>query len=133
MTDFNVVWKNDQECMVGLNRIFIDDVGIINFIAIGEHELEIAKKIDDVIRQLGDSIDGPVNLLIDLNNAGKSSPEARRLWQTSSDNDKSSKTALFGLHQVAKVLASFVSSFTKRKNMRFFSTREDALDWLNKQ
>ncbi len=40
------------------------------------------------------------------------------------------KVALFGLHPVARVVASFFMGATKKKDMRFYKTRGEALAWL---
>lgn len=65
-----------------------------------------------------------------LNKAGKSSPEARLIWQQISGLEKTNKVAKYGLNPVARVLASFVIGVYHKSNMRFFSTKEEAMTWL---
>ena len=71
-----------------------------------------------------------MNVFIDLNKAGKGSPEARKIWKKLTENEKTGRVAFFGLHPVARVLASFTMGVSKNKDMRFFKTREEALEWL---
>ena len=69
-------------------------------------------------------------MLIDITKAKKQSPEARMTWKELSEHEKIEKIALFGLHPVARVLASFIIGQSKKKDMRFFKTKEEALAWL---
>lgn len=69
--------------------------------------------------------------LIDLNKAGKSTPDARKVWQQLSEEPTTKKVAVFGLHPVARVLASFVLGKVKRNANSFFKTQEEALAWIN--
>jgi hypothetical protein len=43
------------------------------------------------------------------------------------------KMAYFGMHPVARVIASFMMGVTRKQNMRFFKTREEALAWLKEK
>jgi len=65
-----------------------------------------------------------------LNNCGKNEPGARLIWSQISDEENTNKVALFGMHPVARVLASFVMGITNRNNQRFFKTKEEAVNWL---
>jgi len=80
--------------------------------------------------KLMNMVQGKVNVLIDLNKAGKQSPEARKIWKEWNENEKTRKVAYIGLHPVAQVLASFVMGVTRKKDLRFFKTKEEALAWL---
>ena len=46
------------------------------------------------------------------------------------ENEQNEKIALFGIHPVARVIASFVMGATKKKDIRFFKSREEAFLWL---
>jgi len=83
--------------------------------------------------KLASMIDGKVNFLIDVNKAGKNSPEARSIWTKTTENENTNKVAIYGLSPVARVLASFVIGVTKKKDIRFFITKEDALNWINEE
>jgi len=103
---------------------------IIYVVAIGEQTTEIALKQCETNSEIAQLIDGKVNYLINLNKSGKSSPEARKIWKSIIDEESSNKIALFGLHPVARVLASFVMNLTSSKNVRFFNTYEESVAWL---
>ncbi|MBE3122383.1 MAG: STAS/SEC14 domain-containing protein [Thermoplasmata archaeon] len=75
-------------------------------------------------------VKGKVNILVDLNQFGKASPESRKIFKEISEYEKTGKVAIFGTHPVARVLASFVMGITKKKDMRFFKTKEEAYAWL---
>jgi hypothetical protein len=52
------------------------------------------------------------------------------VWKEIIENERTDRIAIFGLHPVARVIASFIMGVTKKKEMRFFKTKEEALRWL---
>ncbi len=94
-------------------------VNKVNVIALNKAALELTN-----------SIEGRVNVFVNLNKAGKSSPGARKIGSEFLSNEIFGKIAYFGLHPVARVLASFFMGMSKKKDMRFFKNKEKALSWL---
>jgi len=121
---------SEKEFRVGNNKVFLLEDDIIYIEAYGEQTDEIAFAHLNHNEILVKQLSGKINYLVNLNDAGKSSPKARRIWQELSEAETTNKTALFGMHPVAKLLASFVIGVTKRKNMRFLNSREEAVNWL---
>ncbi len=74
--------------------------------------------------------DEAIYVLIDLKQSTQFSSEARRKWVTFLQNSKIKKTAIFGGNVFVRTLASFVIAASKSKNIRFFTTKEEAKDWL---
>jgi len=122
--------NKDREIWIGKNRLYLDEDNIAYFVVVGEHDEKKAIALKEAFLKLTDMVEGKVNALGDLNKAGKQSPEARKIWKELSENKKFGKIAIFGMHPVARVLASFVIGTTKKKDMRFFKTKEEALAWL---
>lgn len=77
-------------------------------------------------------LEGKVSYLIDINKCGKNAPEAREVWKMMSASEKTHKVATFGLNPVARVIASFVIGTYKNRNLLFFKTKEEAIQWLLK-
>lgn len=119
-----------KEYLVGENRVYLSDENVINVIPKGDQTEEIAKLQFEVNKKLCSLVSGKINYIIDLNNCGKNPPKARTVWNKINENEKTAKVAAFGIHAVAKVLASFVINFSTRNDMRFFKTREEAEDWI---
>lgn len=93
--------------------------------------LELAQKCYEVHMIFREYINAPVNVLIDLNNAKKSPPEARRFWEKIANEEHYHKIAFCGLHPVARILAAFeISASANRNKMHFFKTKEEAIKWL---
>lgn len=69
-------------------------------------------------------------VLIDLKQSTQFSSKARKVWVEFLQNEKIKKTAIFGGNVFVRTLASFVIAASKRKNIKFFSTEEDAINWL---
>ena len=122
---------SNKEFWVGGNHTFLKDNNLIYVIADGEQTKRIAVAQAKICNQLALTTDKKVNYLIDLNKAGKSTPDARKQWRRISEDEKTNKVALFGIHPVALVLASFVMGVSKKKDMLFFKTKKEALEWIN--
>ena len=124
---------SEREIWVGENRLYLDENNILNIINIGEIDEKIAIKMKEAVRKLTNMVDGKVHTLTDLNKAGKTTPKARKIFQELADQGGTRKTALFGMHPVARVLASFVMGVSKKEDLRFFKTKEEALAWFKEE
>ena len=122
--------KKDREIRIGKNRLYLGEDNIQNITIMGEVDEKMEIRINEACYKLMNMVEGKVNTLVDLNKAGKTSPGARMRQKEISEHEKVGKVALFGLHPVAKVLASFFMGISKNKDMRFFKTKEEALAWL---
>lgn len=120
-----------REICVGKSRLYLGKDNIL-YIYPYEGVMDEKKAIgaSRASLKLMNMIDGRVNALIDLNKAGKQSPEARKIWQKWNDNGKTGKVAYIGMHPVARILAAFVIGVSRNKDNRFFQTKEKALTWL---
>jgi hypothetical protein len=125
-----VNYVSETEIWVGDNKTSLIKENIIYVIACGEQTTEIAIAQTEVNQKFSSMINGKINFLIDLNKCGKNSSEARLLWKQIPAQENIKKIALFGLHPVAKLIASFVMGMSKSNKERFFSTKEQALAWL---
>jgi hypothetical protein len=121
---------SETEFMVGNNRTSIIEGNIIYVIVNGEQTTELAILQKEVNLKLANLINGQISYLIDLNKAGKNSPDARNIWIEISNLEITKKVANFGIHPVARVLAAFVVRVSGKQNVRFFKTEEEALTWL---
>lgn len=118
-----VIWVSDH-------RLFLDSNNIINVSPSGNVDAKTAPLIKEAFLKLIADADGPVNILADLNKAGKPSVEARRVANEIFHREEVKKVAFFGLHPVARVIASFIKAIVNKKEISFFKTREEALNWL---
>jgi hypothetical protein len=123
----------DREIWVGENRIYLSEDNVLCLTIIGEIDEEIEIGINQACLKLANMVEGKANLLVDLNRCGKTSPGARRRQKEFSEHEKIGKGALFGIHPVARVLASFFLGNTNKKDVNFFKTREEALAWLKEE
>jgi len=122
--------EKDREIRVGENRISLVEDNILRLTILGEVDEEIEIGINQASLKLMNMVEGKVNVLLDLNKAGKTTPGARKRQVEMSEHEKNGKVALFGLHPVARVVASFVMGVSRKKDMHFFRTEEEALAWL---
>ena len=122
--------EKDREIWVGENRLYLDEDNILYVTNIGEIDEKIAIEIKETVFKLMNMVEGKVHTLTDLNRAGKSTSQARKVFQELAEHEKQGKNAFYGMHPVARVLASFFMGASKKKGMRFFKTKEKALAWL---
>jgi len=128
--DERIMEEKDGKIWVGESRVYLGEDNILNFIIVGDVDEYIAIAFEEAMLKLVGKIKGKVNPLIDLNGARRTSAKARKIFQERIMDDRTGRVALFGLNPVAKVIASFVLGITRKKDMRFFKTREEALAWL---
>ncbi|MFC1571398.1 STAS/SEC14 domain-containing protein [Candidatus Margulisiibacteriota bacterium] len=125
--------SKDREIIVGENRIYLGEDNILYFINVGEIDGKIAQQGAAAMAKLANMGKGTVNYLIDLNKGGKATTEARQILREYTEKDVKGKLAFWGLHPVARVLASFFMGVTRKRDMRFFKTKEEALAWLKER
>jgi phage pi2 protein 07 len=70
-------------------------------------------------------------VLIDLKQSTQFSSEARKIWVKFLQNPKIKKTAIFGGNVFVRTLASFVIAASQKKNIKFFITEEEAMEWIS--
>ncbi|MEW6076664.1 MAG: STAS/SEC14 domain-containing protein [Thermodesulfobacteriota bacterium] len=131
--DFTINQISDREFRAGENHYLLGDDNIFHVTLNGDVDDEMGTEIDRRINRLVDNVDGQIDLLIDLNRAGKTSSKSRQLFKAFTETGKCRKVALFGMHTVAMVIASFVMGISKNRNMKFFKNRKEALEWLIRQ
>jgi len=69
-------------------------------------------------------------VVIDLKQSTKFSSDARKIWVKFLQNDKIKKAAIFGGNVFVRTLASFVIAASQKRNIKFFTTEEEAMAWL---
>lgn len=127
---FKLEQAGDREFKIGESRIKILDNKIISIESVGDLDDEMAKVYIELNRKMQEILGDRLFYMIDLNRAGKNSSGARKTWQELTELDTTIKVALFGLHPVARILASFVIGITSQKKNKFFRTEEEAISWL---
>ncbi|MCG6185935.1 DUF7793 family protein [Maribellus maritimus] len=128
--EIKVIKISENEYLVGNNTTTLINPNIILVEAIGDQTDELALAQKEVCDTLVAQVEGKINYLIDLNQCGKNSKKARATWIKINNQKKTLFVALYGLHPVAKVLATFIMGASGKKNFKFFSRREEALVWL---
>ena len=119
-----------KEYRIADNIVKILEGNIVHIIASGDQDGETAADHYLLHKELRKTIHGKINYLIDLNRTGKSSPQARQVWKKLSESEFTEKIALWGIHPVARILATFVMGVTHKTDMRFFTSMEEAAEWL---
>ena len=123
--------EKDREIWVGGDRIYLGEEGIIYITVVGEKDEKIAVYFRDAFIKIANMVEGEVGLLIDANKAGQPSSKAREIIQEGVlKHEKTRKVAIFGTNPVIKMVASFLMGAIRKKYMRFFKTKEEALVWL---
>ncbi len=122
--------EKDREIWVGENRLYLGEDNICYITVVGEVDEEIAIAIKEIDLKFKNMVEEKLNIIADLNKAGKQSAMARKIWRDMAEHEKTGKIAMFGMHPVERVLASFVMGVSRNKDMRFFNSKDEALAWL---
>ena len=124
--------EKDGEIRIGESRYYLEENNIMHAVEVGVIDDQKALAIKETYLKVLDTVKGQVNILVDLNKAKKPSAKARKILNEISENERVDRVAHFGVHPVARVMASFLMGFSKKKEIRFFKTGEEALKWLKK-
>ena len=121
---------SEREIWVGKNSFYLGEDNIFYITVVGEVDGKTAAAVTEIDNKFKSMVEGKLNIFADLNKGGKQSAEARKIWKEMTEDDRTGKIAMYGAHPVARVLASFVMGVSRKKDMRFFKTKEEALAWL---
>jgi len=91
---------------------------------------EAAFRLVETILEYADEIGQQVSVLVDLNDAGRPPPLARKAFLELTADARLGKTALHGVHAVARAMATFFLKWTEKGQIRFFTTEVEARAWL---
>lgn len=122
--------EKDKEMWLGESRFYLGDDNILYIDVVGELTDDMAEPLKEGALKLMNMVPGKVNVLADLNKVGIPSAKVREKGMEAAEYEKAGKVALFGMHAVARVIASFWIGLAKKKEIRFFKTKEEALAWL---
>lgn len=128
--------EEEREIHIGENRVRLGEDDIFYITIVGEIDEKMALRFQEAFRSFGKRFgEKRRSALTDITKAGKVSSEARKIFRELNEDDKTGygKSAIFGLHPVARVLASFFIGASRNKYQRFFKTREEALTWLKER
>jgi len=121
---------SEREIWVGESRFCLGEDDIFYETIIGKQDEKTVLAALEHHNKSKNMVEGRMKMLIDINKAGQVSSGARKIGKETLEDEKVGKVAFVGLHPVARVIASFVMGVTRKRDMRFFKTREEALAWL---
>jgi len=122
--------EKKREIRVANSEFYLDEDDILHIVSYGDlDEDDYAEMSEATTKATGDT-QGKVKILVDLNHCGKVPAKVRRLAKGDFEKETTGKVAMFGMHPVARILASFIIGITRKEDIRFFKTEEEALAWL---
>jgi hypothetical protein len=121
---------SEREIWVGESRFYLGEDDIFFETIIGKQDEKTVLAALEYHNKFKNMVEGKMKMLIDINKAGQVSSGARKIAKQTFEDEKIGKVAFCGLHPVARVIASFVMGVTRKKDICFFKTREEALAWL---
>ncbi len=121
---------SEREIWVGESRFYLGEDDVFYETIIGKQDEKTVLAALEYHNRFKNMVEGKLKMLIDINKAGQVSSGARKIGKETLEDEEVGKVAFVGLHPVARVIASFVMGVTRKKDMRFFKTREEALAWL---
>ena len=122
--------EKSREIWVGKTRFYLGEDNILYETIVGDIDEKIAIVLREATFEFMKIAGEKLDILIDINKAGKPSKEARNMFLELNKLEGLGKIAIFGMHPVARVIASFGMGVSKKKELRFFKTKAGALEWL---
>lgn len=101
---------------------------------IGEDTDQTVTDYEKIYNELLDSLgeNEKFDILADVNKVGKQSPKVRKLWVNFGKDKRIGAVAVFGASLMSKVIVNFVMGLSYKKDLKVFSTEEEAMQWLMK-
>jgi hypothetical protein len=123
--------ETNKEFWVDGSKIHVDyDNKLISITSIGDFDKERAMKVKDAMHSIFDEAPVRFDVLIDLNQNGKQSSEARKIWQLIHSHHQVKCVAFCGLNPIAEMVASFLMGDQQDKHMQFFMNKDEAYQWI---
>jgi hypothetical protein len=124
--------EENRKVRIGEGYVYYDGANIIYAAPVGDIDEKTAVEYRDTILKFVNiaNAKGKVNGIIDLNKGGIQSSAARKVFKKLNEDKRVGKIAFLGVHPVAKMLASFSMGPSRKKDMKFFKTKEEALAWI---
>lgn len=111
------------------NDIHCEDGMIVYRLTTSVDDTE-AKRLDELGRVFLDRNEAD-HILIDIQKSSDFSSAARKRWVNFLQHPRIVKVAIFGGNIFIRTLATFVIGASKKKNIKFFETEEEARKWLS--
>ncbi len=121
---------SDREFIVGENRFYLGEDNILYVTTVGEIDGKTALAMREVDSKLKDMVNKKVHVLVDVNKARKPSVKAKEVLSEMIKDNRTKKIAVYGMSPVVKVIVAFVVGLFRGGEICFYSTREEALEWL---
>jgi hypothetical protein len=123
----------NKEILVGKHIFCLGEDNILYITIVGEIDDKTNILIKKAVTELLDMIEERVNVLVDIDKAVKLSVKTRALVSQFHTDKRVGKIAHLGHTPVARVLAAFSKGIIRKRDMRFFYTKESALAWLKEE
>ena len=122
--------EKDREIWIGENRLLLGEDNMLCETVFVNIDEKMAIAMGAASHKIKSTVEGKVNVPININKAGKPSPEARKIAKKRMEDEGIGKVAITGMNPVARVIASFIMGALTKADMQFFKIKEDALAWL---
>jgi hypothetical protein len=98
----------------------------------GSHNKKDAEEYRDKFYEFAKMIPktNPIKILVDVSKQDKSDSEARRIYNEVSKHPRSGPSAICGTNVVVRLIAAFISTATRRKDIKCFANVEEGVKWL---
>jgi hypothetical protein len=125
--------NTDREVWLGEHRLYLGQDDILSCTFVGDVDEECVKKFAETAYDFAKKVSGKLKVIVDLDKTGMLTAKARKSAKKYYEDKRIGEVALFGVNAVARVVATFIMGFSKKQDIRFFKSKEEALAWLQQQ
>ncbi len=119
----------EQDIKISKNEVTCENGTIVYRLIVPIDDQE-AERIDAIGRSFLDRKEAD-RVLIDIRRSSSFSSAARKRWANFLRHPGIVRTAIFGGSTFVRTLAVFVIGASQMKNVKFFATEREALEWLH--
>lgn len=114
-------------------EFYMRDDGILALAFLGDQNIEDLQTFRSKFQPMLDAVseDKPLLVLVDGTQAGRFTAAARKSFLELNRDARIGAAAIWGASRYTRVMADFVLRATNRKNIAFFDTKQQAIDWLH--
>lgn len=113
----------------------VRDDGILSLVFLGDQDVEDLRafRVEFDPHLAAASTAKPLLVLVDGTQSPRFTAGARKSFLELNRDARIGAAAIWGVDRYTRVLADFVLRATSRKNIAFFDTEQQAIDWLKAQ
>ncbi|MFC2003320.1 STAS/SEC14 domain-containing protein [Chloroflexota bacterium] len=122
--------KPDREIKIRKTTLYLGEDNILRETFAGRMDGAQIEELREAAIKLRNMVDGKVNMLISIDKVEMIAPKVIEFAKATLADAKVGKVALIGKNPLAPILIAPFMGTTRKSDVAFFKTEEEAMQWL---